>query len=339
MNILSHPSALAPVTGYSVGEVWLIYGRHAPRISTKIIRGKSLPFICLSSPFSVSYSRHSVTPNIGTCSAREPITNKENATLSTGLTQGYGRLKKVETQVPNSHQSPTSQLHTITTCRTVRMTAIYLYAEVLANIQQANLYASLSTNKNEDTKIDISSDRKTVTVRHDGETASIYLPTAISGDAQVTVPINRGKEIALRLQLAELTTLPLRETNVGDDGPWSAKSLTPNARIRCRVCHTELLTNEVPLVYKDLPSDHWAEMMDLWHCHRPHDLDHGDERGSDDANDAFKAAATKGYGASSRLKASVGVALVSPFSILLAEQSCRNVQVSRIVFRLSLIAS
>ena len=202
---------------------------------------------------------------------------------------------------------------------------IYLYAEVLANIRQANLYASLETRKNEHTKIDVASDKKTITVSHNGETASIYLPTEISGNAEINIPIDRGKEVSVRLELADIMTMPSLEDAIGGEGPWSARDLSPNTRLRCRACQSGVLVSEMPMAFKDLPSDHWAEMMDFWHCHRPHHAE------PNQAKDTEEAAQAKGYGNSSKLKATRGVAFVDTASFLLAEQSCRNMEVRIII--------
>lgn len=201
------------------------------------------------------------------------------------------------------------------------MPIIYLYAEVLANIRQANLYASLETHKNEHTKIEIASDKKTITVSHDGETASIYLPTEIRGTAKVNIPIERGKEMTVRLELADIKNMPCLENTIGHEEPWSANDLSPNASLRCRVCEAEFLSNEVPLQFKDLPNECWAEMMDFWHCHRPQ------HAASSQAEDAEEAADSKGYGSHTKLKATPGVAIVDTAYFLLAEQDCRNIQV------------
>lgn len=197
---------------------------------------------------------------------------------------------------------------------------IYLYAEVLANIRQANIYASLETHKNEHTKIDIASDKKTITVSHDGESASIYLPTEISGTAEVNIPIDRGKEMSVRLELAEIKNMPPVENTVGHEEPWAANDLSSNTRLQCQACKAELLANEVPLQFKDLPSEHWADMMDYWHCHRPQNPT------ATQGKDAEEAADSKGYGSSTKLRATPSVAFVDTAYFLFAEQCCRNVQ-------------
>jgi ubiquitin-protein ligase E3 D len=206
------------------------------------------------------------------------------------------------------------------------MPTIYLYVEVLTNIRQANFYASLETQKNEGTHIDIASDKKTITVTHDGESASIYLPTEISGTAAVSIPIDRGKEMSIRLELADIKNMPTVENGSGDGAPWSANDLSPNTQLRCRVCKAEILTNELPMDFKALPSEHWAEMMDIWHCHRPAEEEPNHEKAEKEAADL------KGYGSSTKVKAAAGIAFVDTTSFLLAEQSCRNVEVGPALF-------
>jgi ubiquitin-protein ligase E3 D len=213
------------------------------------------------------------------------------------------------------------------------MPIIYLYVEVLANIRQANFYASLETQKNEHTHIDIALDKKTITVTHDGETASIYLPTEISGTAAVSIPVDRGKEMSIRLELADIKNMPDVEHVSGDEAPWSANDLSPNTQIQCRVCKAELLINELPLNFKALPSEHWAEMMDIWHCHRPPEEEPREGKAGEEAADL------KGYGSSTKLKAAVGVAFVDTASFLFAEQSCRNVEVGSTFFLTCIFAS
>lgn len=213
------------------------------------------------------------------------------------------------------------------------MPIIYLYAEVLANIRQANLYASLETDKNEHTTIDIASDKKTITVSHDGETASIYLPTEIGGTAEVNIPVDRAKDLSVRLELADIMNMPSVKDTVGNEGPWSANDLSPNTQLQCRICTAELLTNETPLGFRDLPSEHWAEMMDFWHCHRPHDGEPSQE------TDAAEAAGSKGYGSASKLKAAPGVAFIDTVSFLFSEQDCRNIQVGSTLFRQHCVSS
>jgi hypothetical protein len=72
-------------------------------------------------------------------------------------------------------------------------------------------------------------------------------------------------------------------------------------------------------VWKDLPSENWAEMMEFWHCHKPHEHKHGND--DDDLTN-------RGYGASSRIAAQSSVGFVDLTSFLLAESDVLKSSVS-----------
>jgi hypothetical protein len=201
------------------------------------------------------------------------------------------------------------------------MSEIYLYAEILAHIGQVSLYASLQTAKNDETKIDISSDRQIVTVSHDGDRASIFLPTGIGGNAEVTIPAGKKLDLSLRLELEDLAGLPsLDELQSQNEYPWLAQDLQVETGIRCKGCEFEIIKPGDITIWEDLPSEGWAEMMDLWHCHKPHD-EHTDSNGT-------KSASGKGYAPSSRISAARQTGLLDVSSFLFDSQDCRNIEVS-----------
>ena len=202
------------------------------------------------------------------------------------------------------------------------MSDIYLYAEILANIKQVSLYASLQTTKNEKTKIDVSSDRRVVTVLHDGQSANIFLPTGIAGSAEVTIPAEKKKEVSVRLEIEDLAGLSsANDCQSQNDYPWLAEDLSVETVIRCANCEATLIDQGTITTWKDLPSEGWAEMMDLWHCHKPHG------RGPETKESAV--AGRKGYSASSRLTATEGTGLIDVSTFLLAREDCRHIQVSQ----------
>ena len=203
------------------------------------------------------------------------------------------------------------------------MSEIYLYAEILANIGQVSLYASLQTAKNEETRIDISSDRRMITVSHDGDSATMFLPTGIGGNAEVTIPAEKKLDLSLRLELEDLAGLPsLDELKSQNEYPWLAEDLQVETGIRCKACELEFIKPGYVTTWKDLPSEGWAEMMDLWHCHKPRDEHTG--------SDGTKAASGKGYAPLSRISAARQTGLVDVSSFLLHSQDCHNVQVCNI---------
>ncbi len=200
------------------------------------------------------------------------------------------------------------------------MSKIYLYAEILANIRQVSLYASLQTDKNEETTIDVSSDRRIVTVTAGDDRASIFLPTGIGGDAQVDLPFEKKKEISIRLEIGDVAGLPSAdELRCHNEYPWLAKDLQTETQLRCKSCDKEFVKPGEITTWKDLPSEGWAEMMDLWHCHKPQS-DHT-------SSDAADAAKKKGYASTSKLTAAPHIGLVDIYSFLFDRQDCNNIQV------------
>lgn len=196
---------------------------------------------------------------------------------------------------------------------------IYLYAEALTNIRQLTLHASLQTDKNEHTKILLSSDKKIITALHDGESSSIYLPTQISGTAHVTFPIDKRTEISTRLQIDDVDQLKssLDEPS-GPEVPWTAVDLAEKVSVRCKECDACIVEPGKVVTWKDLPSENWAELMDFWFCHKPH---HGHSPDHDHAAEA------KGFSAKSKVTANPGVGLVDAVSFLLHRQDCSNIEV------------
>ena len=83
---------------------------------------------------------------------------------------------------------------------------ITLYAELLLHIRTITIFASLRSFHNHETKAELSADGSSVTVSHEGESATIRLPinAKVGGDAALTLPAHPpSKEITLRLQIEE----------------------------------------------------------------------------------------------------------------------------------------
>lgn len=195
---------------------------------------------------------------------------------------------------------------------------IYLYAEILTHIRQLTLHASLQTEKEEGTKLDVSTDKKVISVTHDGETQKLYLPTQISGDAQITFPLQKKTEIAARVQIEDEHDWKCMINNE-IEAPWMAAGMTTNTAIQCRYCEAGIVTAGAIKLWKDLPSENWADLMDFWFCHKPH------EEGQDHAQDA---ATAKGFSSKSRLAVTAGIGMADLISLVLHADDCSNVKVS-----------
>jgi hypothetical protein len=197
------------------------------------------------------------------------------------------------------------------------MVPIELYSELLTNIRTVTLVASLKTESNHETKAELSADGQNITVSHEGHTASIRLPTQMNGGgtAALTLPARPSKDLTLRLQLEEKAPGLLKFENGTENlVPWPASAM--NDGVQCRKCGTNLLRGNAITEWKDLPNENWAEMMDFWHCHKPHEHNHNHD-----------ASNSKGYSSSNKFKAVPGNGLVGLSYIILATDDCANIKV------------
>ncbi|KAL2352205.1 ubiquitin-conjugating enzyme E2-binding protein [Cryomyces antarcticus] len=202
------------------------------------------------------------------------------------------------------------------------VSTITLYAELLFHIRAVSFITSLQTNSNKTTRAELSADGEHINLTHDGEVATIRLPTKIAGggSAVLTLPAAPSKELTLRLQLEERSPgLSRIDGGSANAVPWCASSLSEGTRVQCRECQSDLLGPQRVSEWKDLPSESWAEMMDFWHCHKPnveHYVGYEDAQGR------------KGYAASSHLVAVVGIGLVDLSYFLFAVEDCCGMEIN-----------
>lgn len=195
------------------------------------------------------------------------------------------------------------------------MSSIVLYVELLSNIGQVTAFATLPTDSDLDTSAGLSPDGRSLSITHGGAKVGVRLPCKVLESPALRLPFAVGvKELSLRLQVARDAT----QNSEGDeDVPWSASRLTSDSRIACRVCNQSFLGVSGP-IWKDLPSENWAEMMDFWHCHKPNNEEDLGAQGQ---------GLSKGYAASNQLAPSRGVGLVDICNIILVESDCSGIQV------------
>jgi len=198
------------------------------------------------------------------------------------------------------------------------MPSIHLYAELLLNIRTINIFATLSTKHTSQSKAELSADRSSLTFQHGNQQATIHLPgkAARPCPTQLVLPVNPSSEISLRLQ-PEISLLN-RSSESENIAPWSAGVLTDRSRLSCRACGCTVVIPEAVHEWKNLPSEHWAEMMDFWHCHKPNEPPiHGAE------NYIMQ----KGYAASNHLTAHPGTGFVDLLYFLVSPQDCCSMKV------------
>lgn len=220
-------------------------------------------------------------------------------------------------------------------------TAPLLYAELLSNIRQISLAISLGSASDASTQVVVAADGENVELKHHGQSHTLRLPSKVALGGAI-LPIQRPGASALswRLPLGQATDT---DASSAESSTWTATDLKAGSQVACRQCQAVVVNQDVVKVWKDLPSENWAEMMEFWHCHKPgdHDHDHDDHHHHDKSN-AVSASQTsgqgakaddmslaaRGYGASSVISAQQSVGFVDLTTLLFVEQDCSNITVS-----------
>ncbi len=206
------------------------------------------------------------------------------------------------------------------TTTTVAATAsrdILLYAELLTNIRQITVKASLPTPADQTTKAEIFDLGHKFRIEHGGVIRELglpaqaplagALPTSHKGSVDLTwrVPV-RPQEAQKRHFVPENQPLP-----------WTAADIQHGSATSCRDCGACIVEQGKVQAWKDLPSENWAEMMEFWHCHKPVD----DDKPEDGTLQQ------RGYGAATTIAAQQGVGFVDMTSLLFCESDCQNLLV------------
>lgn len=201
-----------------------------------------------------------------------------------------------------------------------------LFAEYLGNIHTINLTVVSNEPDAGTLKLD-NRDGSVVTLNSsDGTCSHLSLSTPAEPNFNIAdcLPISPATCKTTRVKVLP----PVNDhkvTNEQAETPWSAASLPDGASLICHginghigPCNTTLVPASALKDCRDLPSETWAEMMDLWHCHKPDEPEAGDEAGTG-----------KGYSASSRLSARQGTLFVDTLTFLVFEGDCTNIEVSQ----------
>ena len=198
--------------------------------------------------------------------------------------------------------------------------AIQVYAELLSNIRQISVAVTLPSPSDASTQATIAAD--CLRVKHNDDVCTLTLPGMTSfGMGRLPIPSQATTTLSWRLPLAPSGS----RDRGGREAPWSATDLQAGEEIRCRNCSATLVPRGAVQVWKDLPSENWAEMMEFWHCHKPDHEHHHHGAANGKADEASLAA--RGYGADSAIQPQDGVGLVDLTAFLLLEKNCANLAV------------
>lgn len=193
-----------------------------------------------------------------------------------------------------------------------------IYAELLSNIRQISVVASLSSPADSSTKAEISHEGRRLNVTHQDQTESITLPAQTSVSGALPVAKTGRPSLSWRLPISPAEAKPAQFSLENQALPWTSVDIAVGSPIGCRNCENEFVAQGTVITWKDLPSENWAEMMEFWHCHKPHDHEHQDP----------ESLASKGYGANHAISAQKGTGFVDLTSFLFSESDCQGLKVS-----------
>ncbi|KJF60032.1 uncharacterized protein CIMG_10920 [Coccidioides immitis RS] len=234
-----------------------------------------------------------------------------------------------------------------TACFTNTMVTRYasrlrLYAEFLPNISQIAVYVTLADlpNSSETQSIlEIVPSRDELLLSVGDQKRSLRLPARVAPSAPSYFPLQPGsasnidqREFSFRLQVDEGSQcFPSRDASTPQI-PWSAKHMSAETQIKCRACGNILLEPQGGnrMVWKDLPSANWAELMDIWHCHKPDSHEDGDHKDKITHNGPMsthnESAASKGYGAGNHTVCQADTVLVDVMNFYVTETNAVGVE-------------
>lgn len=192
-----------------------------------------------------------------------------------------------------------------------------LYAELLSNIRQVSIAVTLPSPPKSDTVARITEDGRRLCLEHDGFTNTLDLPGTVA-ETLLRPPQGASRHLTWRLPVSPGGVLIPPFSPENQAVPWAALDLENDSALSCRACGNIIILPGTIKVWKDLPSENWAEMMEFWHCHKPHDHDQQEN----------KNLANKGYGANNIITAQPGVGFSDITSFMFDEHDCQNLMVS-----------
>ena len=201
----------------------------------------------------------------------------------------------------------------------IQMSSIKLYAELLPNISQVILAVTLKSPQNDGTRVELSTDFKCVTLKHEEEQAIIELPCRVSAMIIPEMPKYRTTDMSFRWPTASGTgSTQAVGPSLSRSVPWSAALLTNGTCLGCRRCKT-IVVSETIRAWKDLPSNNWSDMMEFWHCHKA-------DCTPNSSDTIMRSVATEG------IKSTPEIGLVDTAAFVIFEGDCNNFVVSSTSF-------
>lgn len=205
-----------------------------------------------------------------------------------------------------------------------------IYAEFLPRLGRISVVIHLPTEATHKTKVLVARDGLHLIVDHEGASTKLRLPvkTRIAGE-HLPGEVKPGLiKMSWRL-FPTPEEVQVAQHVAPDSVPWSAADLKPGLRVSCRACDEPIVPGEAIKMFKDLPSENWAEMMEFWHCHKPTDAHSTGTTAADAQSKASEDGLTsRGYGANSIISAQSTVGFVDLMTILFSQNDCKCLMVS-----------
>lgn len=183
-------------------------------------------------------------------------------------------------------------------------------------------------------KVSESRDKLTVIDKVANNSEDMELPARISEHAAqyiVSEPsaapncISRDKKkmgFSYRLEVDQEHALALRQNSLNDDYvPWDADYMKDRGDLLCRYCDYPVAHCGYGWRWRNLPSSNWADMMDLWHCHKPHSREDQLQAAAEE-----RSASRRGIGAGNRVVARRQAVYVDISTLLLSKDDCWTIK-------------
>lgn len=193
-----------------------------------------------------------------------------------------------------------------------------MYAELLSNIRQVSVVASLASASTPGTEAEVVDHGTAIRIRHGGRAETMTLPAPALRSMALPIPTEPSNQLGWRVPISDRVPKTSAFSLENQAIPWAAADLKPSSPIECRECGHAIVLEGSMDSWKDLPSENWAEMMEFWHCHKPHD------GAPTDTEHLTK----RGYGANNTISAQPGVGLVDLTSFMMSESDCHGIIVS-----------
>ncbi|CDR47763.1 CYFA0S37e00364g1_1 [Cyberlindnera fabianii] len=157
------------------------------------------------------------------------------------------------------------------------------YAEVLERIRSVFIAVELTgTVPAEAILVNVIDSSKIIVQPPSQETITIELPRKVANITQEQLKACvkvRNHTMSLRLPLEGKPSHD-RSVNqlmkLSSSYKWNALELRKmhDYKLTCTQCQDPLVNSKDISATTEMPSELWAEMMDFWHCHKPHDTEH-----------------------------------------------------------------